>query len=146
MGTRRRVLRSLIVVAVAVVATGCGGSDHESNGSTAEATRTIDVVMTEFAYDPASVTVKAGETVKFVFRNEGKILHDAFLGDEAAQAEHEQEMREGDKHHGDDAIKVIPGKTGSLTHTFDKAGEALIIGCHETGHYEAGMKMTVTVS
>ena len=103
--------------------------------------------MKEFAYDPPSVDVKAGETVKFVFHNAGQILHDAFIGDEAAQAEHEKEMRENSsmKHEGMDAIKVVPGKTGEPTHTF-KAGDALIIGCHETGHYGAGMKMTVTVS
>lgn len=134
---------------VSLLAVGCGGSDHETQGSTsdAKAARTVDVTMKEFAYEPASVSVKAGETVKFVFRNSGAILHDAFLGDEAAQTEHEQEMRGGGKmEHDDAAVKVIPGKTGELTHTFDKAGEALIIGCHETGHYQAGMKMTVTVS
>ncbi|MEW6473914.1 MAG: plastocyanin/azurin family copper-binding protein [Actinomycetota bacterium] len=144
----RRSFGFMTAVVLALVAVGCGGSDHgESHGgSTAEPSRTVDVVMKEFAYEPASVDVKAGETVKFVFRNEGKTLHDAFLGDEAAQAEHEKEMREGEDHDGHDAIKVIPGETGELTHTFDKAGEALIIGCHETGHYQAGMKMTVTVS
>jgi uncharacterized cupredoxin-like copper-binding protein len=143
----QRVMTFMTIGVLAFVAAGCGGSDHESHGSTAKETRTIDVTMKEFAYEPASVSVKAGETVKFVFRNEGQILHDAFLGDEAAQTEHEQEMRGGEKmHHDGDAIKVIPGKTGELTHTFDKAGEALLIGCHETGHYQAGMKLTVTVS
>ena len=32
-----------------------------------------------------------------------------------------------------------------LAHTF-KAGESLVIGCHEAGHYQAGMKLPVTVS
>jgi uncharacterized cupredoxin-like copper-binding protein len=145
MGMQRSLLA---IVAAGVVIGGCGGGDHESHGSTAAATRTVDVVMKEFAYEPASVTVAPGETVKFVFKNEGKILHDALIGDEAAQQAHEQEMRAGGmKQHGDDndAVKVIPGETGSLTHTF-KAGESLIIGCHETGHYQAGMKMVVAVS
>ena len=147
MGVQRRVLG---LVAAVVLLGGCGGGSHGNHGSSDAPTRTVDVVMKDIAYDPAAVTVKAGETVKFVFRNEGKIRHDAFIGDEAAQAEHEKEMREegsdGDgAHHGDDAITVDPGKTGSLTHTF-KAGEALIIGCHEVGHYAAGMKITVTVS
>ena len=138
----------LAVGVLSAVVAGCGGGDHESHGSTkdAEATRTVDVTMKDIAYEPTSVTVQPGETVKFVFRNEGQILHDAFIGDEAAQAEHEKEMREHagkmDDMHG---IKVLPGKTGSLTHTF-KAGDALIIGCHETGHYVAGMKLTVVVS
>lgn len=147
MGVQRRVLATLTAV---LLVGGCGGGGHESHGGTAESTRTVDIVMRDIAYDPAAVTVKAGETVKFVFRNEGAIRHDAFIGDEAAQQEHEQEMREegaggGDGHHGDDAITVDPGETGSLTHTF-KAGEALLIGCHEVGHYAAGMKVVVTVS
>jgi uncharacterized cupredoxin-like copper-binding protein len=144
MGVQRR----LFVVVIAIALTGAcgGGSDHMSHGgSSAAPTRTVDVTMKEFAYEPASVSVMAGETVKFVFHNEGKIVHDAFIGDEAAQAAHEKDMGEGMKHHGDDAIKIIPGATDSLTHTF-KAGEALIIGCHETGHYQSGMKMTLTVS
>ncbi len=162
----QRVLTFLTVVILSLVAVACGGGNHETHGSTsdetrpstpdetqgstsgAETIRTIDVTMKEFAYEPASVSVKAGETVTFVFRNVGQILHDAFLGDETAQADHEHEMRNGGGHHGDGggAVKVNSGETGELTHTFDKAGEALIIGCHEAGHYGAGMKMTVTVS
>lgn len=44
-----------------------------------------------------------------------------------------------------DAITVEPGDTGELTHTFDESGE-FEIGCHEPGHYEAGMKIDVTVA
>lgn len=147
MGVERRILGLLTAV---VLLGGCGGGPHGSHGGTAGPTRTIDVVMKDIAYEPAAVTVKAGETVKFVFRNEGKIRHDAFIGDEAAQAEHENEMREEGSdgnggHHRDDAITVDPGQTGTLTHTF-KAGDALVIGCHEVGHYAAGMKLTVTVT
>nr|MBA2609447.1 hypothetical protein [Actinomycetota bacterium] len=73
---------------------------------------------------------------------------DAFIGDDSAQADHESSMRDGGMHHGSgdsDAITVKPGKTGSLSYTFDKAGETLI-GCHETGHFAAGMKIAVTVA
>jgi len=53
---------------------------------------------------------------------------------------------EGD-HGGDDAdaIVVEPGETGTLTHTFDDAG-TVEIGCHQPGHYGAGMKIAVTVT
>jgi uncharacterized cupredoxin-like copper-binding protein len=146
MGVQHRILG---ILAAVVLVGGCGGGSHESHGSTAEPSRTVDVTMRDIAYDPAAVTVKAGETVKFVFRNEGQIRHDAFLGDEAAQGEHEKEMRKESGgmggHHGEDAITVDPGKTGSLTHTF-KAGDVLVIGCHELGHYAAGMKLAVTVT
>ncbi|HEV8623318.1 MAG TPA: cupredoxin domain-containing protein [Acidimicrobiia bacterium] len=149
MGVQLRILG--VAVAVLLVGAGCGGgSDHNaSHGSAAEASRTVDVTMKDIAYDPPALTVKAGETVKFVFHNLGQIRHDAFLGDEAAQAEHEMEMRKegsgGMNGHGSaDAITVDPGKTGELTHTF-KAGDAIVIGCHEVGHYAAGMKLPVTI-
>ena len=150
MGKRRAILGLTAAGLMAAAFGGCGGgSDHgSSHGSTADAGRTVDITMKDIAYEPTAVSVKAGETVKFVFHNEGKIRHDAFLGDEMAQAEHEKEMMEGKAGMGDhpaDAIKLDPGKTGSLTHTF-KPGETLLIGCHEAGHYAAGMRIVLTVS
>jgi uncharacterized cupredoxin-like copper-binding protein len=146
MSVRRGVLGFLIAV---VIAGGCGGDSGKDSGADArEPSRTIDVTMRDIHYDPASVEVKAGETVKFVFHNEGDIVHDAFIGDEAAQAAHEKEMRNSDGGHhgdGDDALTVDPGKTGSLTYTFDKPA-TLVIGCHQAGHYTAGMKIAVTVA
>lgn len=139
--------RVLGLVAAAVLLGGCGGGGHGSHSSSAD--RVVNVTMRDIAFDPAAVEVKAGETVRFVFHNEGQIRHDAFIGDEAAQAEHEKEMREagsnGKDGHGGHGITVEPGEIGSLTHTFE-AGDVLIIGCHEVGHYAAGMKVAVTVS
>jgi len=145
MGQQCRVLG--LVTAVVLVG-GCGGGGHESHSSAAN--RVVNVAMRDIAFDPAAVEVKAGETVRFVFHNEGQIRHDAFIGDEAAQAEHEKEMQEAgsdgkDGHDGGHGITVDPGDIGSLTHTF-KAGDVLVIGCHEVGHYAAGMKIAVTVS
>jgi uncharacterized cupredoxin-like copper-binding protein len=148
MGVERRVLG---LVTAVVLLGGCGGGGgHGSHGGSDTPNRTVDVVMKDIAFDPATVTVRAGETVRFVFFNQGQIRHDAFIGDEAAQAAHEKEMREagsdGEDHDGDGhGITVEPGDVGSLTHTF-KAGDALVIGCHEVGHYAAGMKVAVTVS
>ena len=145
MGQQRRVLG---LVAAVVLLGGCGGGGHESHGGSAN--RVVNVTMRDIAFDPATVEVKAGETVRFVFHNEGQIRHDAFIGDEAAQAEHEKEMQEArsdgkDGHDDGHGITVDPGDIGSLTHTF-KAGDVLVIGCHEVGHYAAGMKVAITVS
>ena len=57
-------------------------------------------------------------------------------------------MREND--HGDDAhadpaaLRLDPGESGTLTYTFEEAAE-MMVGCHEPGHYEAGMVAPVTV-
>ena len=145
-GLQRRVLG--LVTAVVPVG-GCGGGGgHGSHSATAD--RVVNVAMRDIAYDPGTVEVKAGETVRFVFNNEGQIRHDAFIGDEAAQVEHEKEMREAGSdakggHGGGHGITVDPGDIDTLTHTF-KAGDALVIGCHQAGHYAAGMKLALTVS
>src|SRR3954464_8159242 len=147
MGKERGIFGAAAAGLVLVALSGCGGgSDHgSSHGSAAEPSGTVGVTMRDIAYEPGALSVKPGETVKFVFHNEGKIRHDAFLGDEAAQADHEKQMQgEGsmggsggmDGHHDTDAIKVEPGMTGSLTHTFEP-GDTLVIGCHEPGHYAA---------
>jgi uncharacterized cupredoxin-like copper-binding protein len=143
------VKRSLTILATifTFATTACGGGhDSHAEGS---AIRTVDVAMEDIAFQPAAVTAQKGERVRFVFHNEGQIPHDAFIGDAGAQADHEREMRQGDgghgMHMGGDAITVDPGKTGSLTHTFDRPG-AIEIACHQSGHYAAGMKLTVTIT
>lgn len=101
--------------------------------------------MRNVAFEPATLSVAEGETVTFRFTNADAVRHDAFVGDAQAQAEHEKEMRGGHAEHGDDAVTVEPGKTATLTHTFGEAG-TVEVGCHEVGHYGAGMKMVVTVT
>jgi uncharacterized cupredoxin-like copper-binding protein len=136
--------------AFAVVASACRGG-HEDQVSRAPA-RTVNIDMKDIAFQPTTFTAQRGERVRFVFHNRGQLPHDAFIGDAQAQAEHEREMRQGDDdghgmHEGGDGkgITVEPGKTGHLTYTFDRTG-TIEIGCHQPGHYAAGMKMAVTVA
>jgi uncharacterized cupredoxin-like copper-binding protein len=174
MRKRTLVLNGLVAV-LALVLAACGGDDDdadahgESDSATtagAGVTRTVDITMVDIAYQPTELRVQTGETVRFVFRNEGAAQHDAFLGDAAAQADHAREMRiaTSDSHpsgpgtmsehgmadtamdhgSGEAGINVAPGETGEITYTFDQPG-SLEIGCHEPGHYEAGMKIAVTV-
>jgi uncharacterized cupredoxin-like copper-binding protein len=101
--------------------------------------------MRDNMFDPAEVEVARGETVRFVFTNEGSVPHDAVIGDQEAQREHAEEMAEGEMHHtGGDALTLEPGESGELTYTFEEAG-SVEIGCHQPGHYEAGMKVELTV-
>ncbi len=50
--------------------------------------------------EPAAITVRLGEPVTFVVTNVGVIDHEFYLGDEAAQVEHEAEMAGGAMAHG----------------------------------------------
>jgi len=114
--------------------------DHGAGTSAQTAGRSIAVDMREFSFSPAQLSVKRGETVTFRFRNVGAQLHEAVIGDEGAQAAEEQAMAHGGGmgHMGANAVEVKPGATAELTYTFDRVGEVLI-GCHEPGHYPAGM-------
>ena len=143
----KRFLFLPIIVALVLLAA-CGSDDGSTDaGAGAGADRTVDVEMRDIAYSPTSIDVRVGETVRFNFKNTGQVTHDAFIGDASAQDAHEKEMREGHGEHGKEAnaVSVKPGKSASLTHTFDKAGQ-LLIGCHEPGHYTGGMRITVNVA
>ena len=147
---------------VALFATACGGGDKDhssmnmegstsTSGAAASPSRTVDIDMVDIAFQPKTLSVQRGERVEFVFHNRGKIAHDAFIGDTAAQVDHEKEMREAKEGSmaghdtGVTAITVDPGQTGRLTHTFDQTGSTEI-GCHQPDHYAAGMKLAVTVA
>lgn len=114
--------------------------------------RVVEVTMADIRFEPGTIEVQRGETIRFRFTNDGAIPHDAFVGTAAEQDDHEAEMAaaaeqgEGGHDHGGDmnAVTVQPGDTQTITHTFDEAGE-LEIGCHQPGHYDAGMKVSITV-
>jgi uncharacterized cupredoxin-like copper-binding protein len=157
----KRILLAATAMAVVTAACGGGNGGHEnmnmegSTGTTAApgaaAARTVDVTMIDIAYEPKTLKVQRGERIELVFHNQGKIAHDGYIGDAAAQEKHEKEMREATGgsmgHMGGEtnAITVEPGQTGRLAYTFDKPG-AIEIGCHQPDHYTAGMKIAVTVT
>jgi uncharacterized cupredoxin-like copper-binding protein len=106
--------------------------------------RTIDVAMTDDAYGPSAMAVATGQTVRFVFRNDGRVVHEALIGDATVQAQHGA-MANMSHHDGLPMIAVAPGASGELIYTFTRPGTVLI-GCHQPGHYALGMRAVITVS
>ena len=126
----------------------CAGptaTGSEPTSAPAGGERTIEVLATDaLRFEPAAITVRAGERVRFVVRNTGTVDHEFYVGDEAAQEEHEQEMAGGGMMHGDpNGVEVPAGEAAELEMTFDAPAE-LLIGCHVPGHWPA-MKATLTV-
>ena len=113
----------------------------------ATADRTIEIVTTnDLVFNPADLTATAGETITFRIVNDGTIIHDVTLGDEATQEEHAEEMAEmaGMANDQPNAMTIAAGETKELTWTFTQPGTVLI-GCYQPGHYDAGMKGQITV-
>jgi len=139
-------LTALVIVATPLAA--CS-SDNTSSQAT-KSDRTVTVTMSDNAYTPKNISAKAGESVTFKFVNDGQMTHEAYIGSEKDQEDHAAEMMGGDGGHsmnmsGDGVVTVKRGQDATLTQTFDESG-TVVIGCHQPGHWESGMKATVTVS
>ncbi len=162
---------AFIFMALALVLAACGGSaatadqpveQHEESqqeelfsfGEPAdadEADRVIEIDANDnLTFDASEITVSAAETITFRITNTGNITHDFTLGDQEAQDEHEAEMSEmmenGEtmSHDEPNAAVLGAGETKELTWRFSEAGTVLI-GCHQPGHYAAGMTGAVTI-
>ena len=165
----------LLALGLPVMASPAGHYDFGQPAPAASATRTVEVDMTDMAFTPKSLEVKAGETVRFVLVNNGQLLHEFNLGNAAMHAAHQKEMLEmqqsgmltptgvgrgamdhsamghgsmempGMKHDDPNSVLVEPGKTAELTWTFSKA-DNLEFACNVPGHYQAGMVGKVKVA
>jgi uncharacterized cupredoxin-like copper-binding protein len=110
-------------------------------------TRTMTISMSDsMRFTPEVLSVRRGETVRFVVRNDGKLLHELVLGTEDELARHAELMRkfpdmEHDEPH---MVHVKPGRAGEFAWTFNRPGE-FRFACLVAGHYEAGMVGRVVV-
>lgn len=103
--------------------------------------RTIHVSMSDrMRFTPDSISVKAGETVRLVVKNEGRLTHELVIGTKNELDEHAALMKKfpGMEHDEPYMVHVAPGKTGEIVWTFNRAGE-FDFACLIAGHYEAGM-------
>lgn len=110
-------------------------------GDPKKVSRSIHVDMADtMRFTPANITVRRGQTVRFVIRNQGHQLHEMVLGTTSALQEHAALMKKfPDMEHADpNMAHVKPGATGTIVWQFTKAGE-FQFACLQPGHYEAGM-------
>jgi uncharacterized cupredoxin-like copper-binding protein len=109
--------------------------------------RTINIVMSdEMRFSPETVTVKRGETIRFVVKNAGELRHEMTLGTMEELVEHAAVMeKHPDMEHDDpNAVTVEPGQTKTILWKFTKAG-SFDFGCLVPGHMPAGMKGRIVV-
>jgi uncharacterized cupredoxin-like copper-binding protein len=117
-------------------------------GDTKAVKRTINISMSDnMRFTPDKIEVKQGETIRFVLRNDGKMLHEMVVGTRQALEEHAAFMLKfpGMEHDEPYMAHVTVGKRGEITWTFNRAGD-FEFACLIAGHYQAGMIGTIKVS
>ncbi len=122
-------------------------------GDPARVTRTITIDMTDdMRYAPAAIDVKQGDTVRFIAANKGATMHELVLGTKADIEKHAKAMKsapvsDAHAHHvhaSPSMVHLEAGKSGEIVWRFNRAG-TFEYACLLPGHYEAGMKGTITV-
>lgn len=138
-------------------------------GDPAKADRTINIVMYDNYFDPESLSIKPGETVRFVVENQGNLVHEFNIGTASSHEAHQKEMMmmvqhgviqggklnhdrmQMDMGHGQTmmhdepgSVLLEPGQTQELVWQFPEQG-SLEFACNVPGHYQAGMYGEITL-
>ena len=165
---------SKLIVAVAAMsmsavtlAAGAHGGGHGASsgepGKASEASRTITVEMYDNYYEPEEITVEPGETVRFVVKNEGSLVHEFNIGTPSMHEGHQKEMMKmvehgviqgsklnqdimemdmGDgksmKHDDPNSVLLEPGQSKEVVWKFTDQGD-IEFACNVPGHYQSGM-------
>ncbi|HET8849150.1 MAG TPA: cupredoxin family protein [Marinobacter sp.] len=145
-----------------------GGGAAGEQGIPADVSRTIEVTMLDNYFEPESINVQAGETVRFRVTNEGALVHEFNIGTAAMHQAHQDEMQmmvdhgviKGDrldremmnmdmgdhsmKHDDPNSVLLEPGETAEIVWKFTEASD-LEFACNVPGHYSVGMYGDLTV-
>lgn len=144
----------LLAATVAVGLAGCGSSNNSSAASTptptatataASATHHLTVTATEYRFAPAALKAKAGK-VQITLRNSGKMVHELVVlkTHQSAGSLKVTNGRVSEKDSVGEVSETPAGKT--KTSTLDLKPGAYVIVCNIPGHYQMGMRGTLTVS
>ncbi len=134
-----RSLRLIGVVTVVLALAGCAGAAATPSPSVSAGPRVIEIAASDdMTFSPATVSVKAGEAVIFRVKNVGQIPHAFMVGPTAAV---EAAGGDGTAETGD----IEGSQTKDLPFTFGSTG-TFAFACHVPGHFEAGMKGSITLA
>ena len=117
-------------------------------GDAKSAKRTVEFKMTDdMRFSPDRIEVRQGDTVRFVLKNDGKLMHEFVIGTKKELDEHAAQMVKFPNMEHDEPYMahVAPGKRGEVIWTFNRPGD-FDFACLIAGHYQAGMVGKIKVS
>ena len=123
-----------------------------SQGSNSDATSTsgpvlVQVKATEFKIESSMTRFSSGTTYRFTVTNDGKVDHEFMIMPKSEGSMNGMSMKDMDG----TALAMIddirPGETKTLDYKFPTSanGSHPELACYLPGHYEAGMKLAVTI-
>jgi uncharacterized cupredoxin-like copper-binding protein len=158
-----------LAMSVSLTALGAGahGDGHGATagkpGKVSDVSRTINVEMYDNYYEPESIEVKPGETVRFVVSNKGNLVHEFNIGTPDTHEAHQDEMMmmvehgviqggklnhdmmnmdmgngQSMKHDDPNSVLLEPGKSQEIVWKFAGKGN-IEFACNVPGHYQSGM-------
>jgi uncharacterized cupredoxin-like copper-binding protein len=116
-------------------------------GDTKAVARDIVVSMTDdMRFAPSQIEVKLNETVRFIVKNDGKILHEFVIGTPDELKKHAELMEKFPNMAHDEPYMahVDPAKQGEVVWMFNRPGK-FEFACLLPGHFQAGMTGQITV-
>jgi uncharacterized cupredoxin-like copper-binding protein len=160
-----QLIKTLLVVAAMAYSTSVlahGAEDHKKKagpvkkeqkewgiaGDAKAAKKTIEIGMADnMRFTPDKIEVRQGETVKFVVKNSGKVMHEFVIGTRKENDKHAELMVKFPNMEHDEPYMahVAPGKTGEIVWTFNRPGD-FDFACLIAGHYQAGMVGKIKVA
>lgn len=136
------------------------GPDIGKPGAAADVSQTISITMHDNLYEPETLKVREGETVRFTIVNRGEFVHEFNIGTATMHAAHQAEMMgmmesgvlepdrinhekmdhggHGMKHDDPNSVLLEPGQSGEIIWRFPDHA-TLEFACNVPGHYQSGM-------
>ena len=134
-----------------------------TKGKASDVNKVIIVNMYDNYYEPSKIEIKKGETVKFVVKNKGELVHEFNIATKTMHLKHQPEMMMlveneiilSDKidkkkmmemakknpsmlHSHSNSVLLSPGESADLIWKFTNSVK-IEAACNVPGHYEAGM-------
>jgi uncharacterized cupredoxin-like copper-binding protein len=154
---KRNLVFAISVILTAPLVSAAHEGEHFSAGEPGDPqqpARAIKVVMREEAtmggtkmlFEPAHISVRKGEQIRFVLSNDGTESHEFVLATVTENNKHAQLMKKYPHMEHDDpnAKRLTPFTDGEIVWKFTKRG-TFEYACLIPGHREAGMHGTIDV-
>ena len=139
-------------------------------GKLSEVIRTIEIKMYDNYFEPSTIIIKKGETIKFVISNNGELVHEFNIATKEMHIKHQPEMMKMVEHEilladriDKEKMKEMAKKDHSMAHSHSNSvllepseiGEIiwkfstnaiLEAACNVPGHYEIGMVADIKIN